>query len=60
MAYEPPGELEFYRSLQRLNEQWHCPFYEGVVAKRADSVYPVQLRSPTLEFAGWVKHRWAG
>ena len=25
--------------------------------KRADSQYPVQLRSATEEFRGWVKHR---
>jgi hypothetical protein len=50
--------LEFYHLLKRLNGQWHCPFYEGVVAKRTDSLYPVQLRSATLEFAGWMKHRW--
>ena len=52
------SDLAFYRSLRQLNAQWRCPFYEGIVAKRADSVYPVQLRSATLEFAGWVKHRW--
>src|SRR6266566_1203358 len=34
--------LEFYQRLKQLNAQWHCPFYEGVVAKRSDSVYPVQ------------------
>ncbi len=54
---KPP--LDFYRELRQLNRQWHCPFYEGLVAKRADSLYPVQLRSPTLEFPGWVKHRWS-
>ena len=54
------SKMEFYRTLKQLNHQWRCPFYEGVVAKRADSLYPVQLRSPTLEFTGWVKHRWAG
>jgi len=56
-----PGDmdpLEFYRRLKQLNVQWGCPFYEGVVAKRADSPYPVQLRSANLEFAGWMKHRW--
>jgi len=56
-----PGELdplEFYGRLKQLNRQWDCPFYEGVVAKRADSFYPVQLRSANLEFAGWMKHRW--
>jgi ATP-dependent DNA ligase len=52
--------LEFYHRLKQWNGQWHCPFYEGVVAKRADSLYPVQRRSATLEFAGWMKHRWAG
>jgi hypothetical protein len=52
--------LEFYHRLKQLNGQWRCPFYEGVVAKRADSLYPVQLRSAGLEFAGWMKHRWAG
>ena len=25
--------------------------------KRADSIYPVQMRSATEEFRGWVKHR---
>jgi hypothetical protein len=31
-------------------------FFEGVVMKRADSIYPVQLRSATEE--GWgCKHR---
>jgi hypothetical protein len=52
--------LEFYHHLKRLNAQWHCPFYEGVVAKRTDSLYPIQLRSAALEFAGWLKHRWKG
>ena len=50
----PPGQLsdlEFYGALKQLNRQWHCPYYEGLVAKRADSLYPVQLRSPTLEYA---------
>jgi ATP-dependent DNA ligase len=50
--------LELYQRLKQLNVQWHCPFYEGVVAKRTDSIYPIQLRSAALEFAGWMKHRW--
>ena len=50
---------ELYGALRQLNRQWRCTFYEGLVAKRADSLYPVQLRSATLEFPGWVKHRWA-
>jgi ATP-dependent DNA ligase len=52
--------LEFYHRLKQLNADWRCPFYEGVVAKRTDSLYPVQLRSATLEFTGWMKHRWKG
>jgi hypothetical protein len=28
-----------------------------VVMKRTDSIRPVQLRSATEEFRGWVKHR---
>ena len=28
-----------------------------VVMKRTDSIYPVQLRSGTEEFRGWMKHR---
>lgn len=58
-----PGTLsdasEFYQALRQLNRHWRCTFYEGLVAKRVDSLYPVQLRSPTLEFPGWVKHRWS-
>jgi hypothetical protein len=34
-----------------------CDLFEVVVMKRADSPYPVQLRSATEEFRGWVKHR---
>ena len=49
--------MGLYLRLQQLNRQWRCPFYEGLVAKRTDAIYPVQLRSPTLEFPGWVKHR---
>jgi len=52
--------LKFYQRLKQLNAQWHCPFYEGVVAKRSDSPYPIQLRSAALEYTGWLKHRWKG
>ena len=45
--------LELYQALQQLNRYWRCPFYEGVVAKRADLSYPVQLRSAICEFSGW-------
>jgi hypothetical protein len=45
--------------MQRVNKQWGTDFYEGLVAKRADSVYPIQLRSQDSECAFWIKHRWA-
>lgn len=47
--------------LQSLNQQWNTAglnsFYEGVVMKRIDSTYPMQLRSPDLETPSWMKHR---
>jgi ATP-dependent DNA ligase len=48
-----------YRELKQMNARWGCVFYEGVVAKRTGDAYPVQLRSTSQEFSGWVKHRWA-
>jgi ATP-dependent DNA ligase len=49
--------LAFYHRLREANRALRCDFFEGVVMKRADSSYPVQLRSATEEFRGWVKHR---
>ena len=39
------------------NRELRCDFFEGVVMKRAESIYPVQLRSATEEYPRWVKHR---
>lgn len=50
--------LALWTELQVANRILGCHFYEGVVAKRADSLYPIQLLSPTKEFPFWVKHRW--
>jgi ATP-dependent DNA ligase len=47
----------FYQRLREANRALGCDFFEGVVMKRADSIYPVQLRSASEEFPGWVKHR---
>jgi len=47
------------QELKRINANWRCLFYEGLVAKRTTDPYPVQLRSPEEEFVGWFKHRWA-
>ncbi|MEY2411061.1 MAG: hypothetical protein QOF48_3731 [Verrucomicrobiota bacterium] len=50
---------ECWESLQAHNRNWGCDFYEGLVAKRVDSLYPKQLRSHSQEFHLWMKHRWA-
>jgi ATP-dependent DNA ligase len=55
----PQYAEEMWAELRRLNTRWGCDFYEGLVAKRADSVYPIQLRNPDSEFPFWIKHRWA-
>lgn len=47
----------YYQRLRAASHEFGCDFFEGVVMKRADSAYPVQLRRPTEEFCGWVKHR---
>jgi len=49
---------EAWVTLRSANAWLGCEFYEGLVAKRADSLYPIQLRSPDEAFAGWIKHRW--
>jgi hypothetical protein len=49
--------LAFYQRLRCANRALGCDFFEGVVMKRADSTYPVQLRSATEECRAWVKHR---
>ena len=49
--------LAFYQRLRDANRALGCDFFEGVVMKRADSVYPVQLRSAMEECRGWCKHR---
>ena len=49
--------LAFYQRLREANRVLSCDFFQGVVMKRADSVYPVQLRSATEEYRGWCKHR---
>ncbi len=49
--------LAFYQRLRDANRVLGCDFFEGVVMKRGESIYSVQLRSATEEFRGWVKHR---
>lgn len=49
--------LALYRRLHEANHALNSPFFEGIVMKKADAVYPIQLRNPTEEFPGAVKHR---
>ena len=49
--------LAFYQRLREANRALRCDFFEGVVMKRAESIYPMQLRSATEECRGWCKHR---
>lgn len=51
--------LAAWDRLQAVNHALGCELFEGLVAKRADSEYPAQLRSASLEFPFWMKHRWA-
>ena len=50
--------FELWTELQQANRILGCEFYEGAVAKRADSTYPIQLLSLDKEFPFWMKHRW--
>jgi ATP-dependent DNA ligase len=47
-----------WERLQKLNQLWNAEVFEGLVAKKLDSTYPRQLRSPNLETPYWIKHRW--
>jgi len=49
--------LAFYQRLRDANRTLRCDFFEGVVMKRAGSIYPLQLRSATEGCRGWCKHR---
>ncbi len=49
----------YWARMQALNREWGVEFYEGLVAKHADSLYPIQLRSSDAECPFWIKHRWA-
>jgi ATP-dependent DNA ligase len=56
-SFPMPEAAAVYARLRELNQLWRSPFYEGIVMKRTDSSYPIQTRSGTEEFLGWVKHR---
>ena len=49
--------LAFYQRLREANRKLRCDFFEGVVMKRADTRYPVQLRSAMEECRGLMTIR---
>lgn len=44
--------------LKAVNKAHDCELFEGLVAKRTDSLYPFQLVSPEKETSDWIKTRW--
>jgi hypothetical protein len=57
MSYKSGGAAQLWEILQQCNAALGCTFFEGVVAKRADSEYPIQLTSDSQECPDWIKHR---
>lgn len=49
--------LDLWDLLQDENRQAGSAFYEGIVAKRTDKPYPIQLLSPNKETPWMIKHR---
>jgi hypothetical protein len=49
---------DMWLALPHINKKWNAEVFEGLVAKKLDSPYPRQLRSPNQESPHWVKHRW--
>ena len=47
-----------WEAVRAANKQIGAVFYEGIVMKRCDSLYPIQLRNPDETTPAWVKHRW--
>ena len=47
-----------YEYLQEENRILGAEVYEGIVLKKAGSLYPRQKFSPERETPYWVKHRW--
>lgn len=57
LACDSNESLAFYHALRQANNILRAEFFEGLVMKRADAPYPVQLRSPTKECPAMIKHR---
>jgi hypothetical protein len=64
MTWPWADAMQLWETLQQCNTALGCggrsgsDFWEGVVAKRNDSIYSRQHRSPEVEFPFWMKHRW--
>ena len=54
---EGSAALDFYTGLKAINRRLRCDFFEGVVMKRGNASYPMQLRSDTEECRAMAKHR---
>lgn len=48
-----------WEKMQAINQRLGCEVYEGVVAKRADAPYEIQLRPPDEKDTNLIKHRWS-
>lgn len=44
--------------LKAVNKALGCELFEGLVAKKVDSLYPFQLIDPQRETSDWIKTRW--
>jgi hypothetical protein len=55
-SYDDPQLL--WQRTAEANKNLNAEFYEGIVAKRADSKYPIQRISANRETTDWIKHRW--
>lgn len=56
-SFDYATAVQFWNEAPLINELLGCTFYEGLVAKRIDKPYNMQLRSPDEESPHWVKHR---
>lgn len=57
-SHEEQLPERLWQKLQERNKDLGCEFYEGIVAKRWDSNYNIQLTSPDQTTSAWIKHRW--
>ena len=61
-VYLTPSTLENPQTMwdvaRAANRYFGAIVYEGIVMKRVDSLYPIQLRNPEECTPAWVKHRW--